>query len=455
MPDEVPSRARPVQVHRGPVPQPQIDEHRQPRVRVRSGVPPVTFDPRPELLLDHAAILPRPVHSARVSLDDRLRRRLDDLRARGLERRLPQIDDRDGVRYRLDGHPVVGFCSNDYLGLADSPLLRNVEADAPSGASASRLICGDLPAHRRIERSLAAFVGAEDAVLFPSGFQLNVGVLPALLDPTDRVGSDALNHASLIDGLRLAKPRLRILPHTRPPENTPTHGQGLGWWITESSFSMDGDAIDPADVAAWLRIGGCAYVDEAHALGLHAGGQGLLGAAGVVPTVLVGTLSKAFGCAGAFLAASATVCRYLRTRARSFVFSTGVAPPIVARIARALDIVAGPEGDDRRARLWANAARLAAHLHLDAPLSPIFPLLVGENEHVVALADALTRDGFHVQAIRPPTVPAGTARLRITVTAAHTFEQIDALAAALAAAFERHDRPLHVERGRVEPLPPP
>jgi 7-keto-8-aminopelargonate synthetase-like enzyme len=387
-----------------------------------------------------------------VSLDERLRRRLDDLRARGLERRLPTIEDRIGVRYRLDGRPVVGFCSNDYLGLADEPALADAEASVPNGASASRLICGDLPIHRHIERRLAAFVGAEDAVLFPSGFQLNVGVLPALLDATDRVDSDALNHASLIDGLRLASPSVGILPHTRPPEPRAPGPNALHWWITESLFSMDGDRIEPAHVQAHLDAGGCAYVDEAHALGLFDGGQGVLQAADVTPTVFVGTLSKAFGCAGAFLAASTTICRYVRTRARSFVFSTGVAPPIVARIGRALDLVCGEDGHGRRTRMWASARRFAAALALPDPPSPIFPLLVGDNDLVVSLAAALADVGYHVQAIRPPTVPAGTARLRITITAAHTPEHVDGLAAAIFSAFERHDRPLHVERGRVEPL---
>jgi 7-keto-8-aminopelargonate synthetase-like enzyme len=388
-----------------------------------------------------------------VSLDDRLRRRLDDLRARGLERRLPRIEARVGHRYRLDGQPVVGFCSNDYLGLASDPILAGADDPPHNGASASRLICGDLPIHRDVEQRLAAFVGTDDAVLFPSGFQLNVGVLPALLDPTDHVGSDALNHASLIDGLRLAKARARILPHTRPPEPAPAGSRSMSWWITESLFSMDGDRIEPADVAAHLAAGGCAYIDEAHALGLYGDGQALLRSAGVTPTVLVGTLSKAFGCAGAFLAASATVCTWIRTRARSFVFSTGVAPPIAARIERALEVVRSPDGDARRARLWANAGRLAAALRVDAPPSPIFPLLVGDNEAVVSLAAALAADGYHVQAIRPPTVPAGTSRLRITVTAAHTPEQIDGLVAAIFTAFDRHDRPLVVERGRIDPLP--
>jgi 7-keto-8-aminopelargonate synthetase-like enzyme len=218
---------------------------------------------------------------------------------------------------------------------------------------------------------------------------------------------------------------------------------------------MDGDLIDPADVHAHLTAGGCAYVDEAHALGLFEGGQGLLGAAGVTPTVFVGTLSKAFGCAGAFLAASSTICSWVRTRARSFVFSTGIAPPIVARIGRALDLVTDEDGEARRARMWSNARRLAAALALPDPPSPIFPLLVGDNPRVLSLAAALADAGYHVQAIRPPTVPDGTARLRITVTAAHSPEHIDGLAAAILTAFAQHDRPVLVERGRVDPLPDP
>jgi 7-keto-8-aminopelargonate synthetase-like enzyme len=386
-----------------------------------------------------------------VSLDDRLRRQLDRLRARGLERRLPRIEAREGTHYRLDGRPVVGFCGNDYLGLASDPILRTDLPETDNGASASRLICGDLPLHREVEARLAAFAGTQDAVLFPSGFQLNVGVLPALLQADDRVDSDVLNHASLIDGLRLARARPRILPHTQPPPTVETPA-GLHWWITETIFSMDGDSIDPAAVSAHVDGGGCAYVDEAHAVGLFDSGRGLLAQHAAHPTVLVGTLSKAFGCAGAFVASSAIACTFIRTRARSFVFSTGIAPAVVARIDRALDVVTGEEGDRRRADLWSNARRFAELLAVPAPQSPIFPVLVGDNDTAVAIATALVEAGYHVQAIRPPTVPTGTARLRVTITAAHTFEEIEAFAASLREVLERHDLPLLVERGRAVPL---
>lgn len=410
----------------------------------------------------------------------RARQRLAELDAAGLLRRAPAVARRRGVRYELDGCSVVGLCSNDYLGLADDPRLADIpglaatdsrsaddprlaatddpgsrSADAPSapsGAGASRLICGDLPEHRALESRLAAFAGTEDAVLFPSGFQLNVGVLPVLLETHDLVDSDALNHASLIDGIRLAPARPTILPHAGAPAPRPAHADAVAWWITESIFSMDGDRLDPAAAQRHLDRGGALYVDEAHALGLFHGGQGWLGHHHVCPTVLVGTLSKAFGCAGAFLAASAPVCALVRNRARSFVFSTGTSPAVVARIARALDVITGPSGDALRERLWSNARRLARALALpsaeiDDPPSPIFPVLIGDNVRAVALARQLLARGWHVQAIRPPTVPTGTARLRLTVSAAHEPEQLDAFAIDLRALLHREGLPLRVDRG--------
>jgi 7-keto-8-aminopelargonate synthetase-like enzyme len=390
-------------------------------------------------------------HPLRVTLDDRLAAHLRDLDARGLHRRLPDITDRAGLRYRLDGRPVVGFCSNDYLGLAD---VREPElAPAPGGAGGSRLICGDLPHHRALEASLAELAGSDDAVLFPSGFQLNVGVLPALLEQHDVVASDALNHASLIDGLRLARVRATILPHGHAPAAPTKPAPGLAWWVTESIFSMDGDRLDLAALRRHHAAGGVSFIDEAHAFGLFARGRGLLADAAVAATVQVVTLSKAVGCMGAFVAASATTCRWIRTRARSFVFSTGVSPVLAERIRLAVDRVRA--ADDARARLWDNAARFAAHLGLaDPPPSPIFPLLVGDNATAVGIADDLLARGWHVQPIRPPTVPDGTARLRITVSAAHDPADIDALARDVLAALDRAARPLRLERGRTAPLHP-
>lgn len=378
----------------------------------------------------------------------RARLRLAELEAAGLLRRAPAVARRRGVRYELDGRAVVGLCSNDYLGLADAPSL----VDAPArfaGAGASRLICGDLPDHRALEARLAALVGADDAVLFPSGFQLNVGVLPSLLEATDLVDSDALNHASLIDGMRLGPVRPTILAHGEAPSPRPAHPGAVHWWITESIFSMDGDRLDPRAAERHLARGAAMYVDEAHGLGLFRGGRGWLGEHELRPTVLVGTLSKAFGCAGAFLAASGPLCALVRNRARSFVFSTGTSPVLVASIARALDVVTSDEGDRLRERLWSNVRHLARalDLHEHDPPSPIFPVLVGENARAVTLASRLLERGWHVQAIRPPTVPAGTARLRLTVSAAHEPAEIDAFAEELRRVLEEAELPLRVDRG--------
>lgn len=382
----------------------------------------------------------------------RARERLAQLDAAGLLRRAPAIAGRHGVAYEIDGRPVVGLCSNDYLGFAAEPALDEASR-VSSGAGASRLICGDLPDHRELEARLAAYSGAEDAVLFPSGFQLNVGVLPSLLESADLVDSDALNHASLIDGMRLSPARPSILPHATAPTPRPAHTEAVHWWVTESIFSMDGDRLDPELARRHLDRGASMYVDEAHALGLFRGGHGWLGHHGILPTVLVGTLSKAFGCAGAFLAASTPICALVRNRARSFVFTTGTSPVLVASIARALAVVTGPEGDRRREKMWSNARHLARALGLPAHElpSPIFPVLVGDNNRALGLAAQLLELGWHVQAIRPPTVPVGTARLRLTVSASHEPDQLDAFAHDLKRVLERADLPLRLDRGATPP----
>ncbi|MBC8067472.1 MAG: aminotransferase class I/II-fold pyridoxal phosphate-dependent enzyme [Deltaproteobacteria bacterium] len=370
-----------------------------------------------------------------MAIEHRIAARLAALGAAGLARRPPVIERRNGCRYLLDGRPVIGLCSNDYLGLAELTL--GSEHDASSaGAAGSRLICGDLAEHRALERTLAQLVGYEDAVLFPSGFQLNVGVLPALLEPGDLVESDALNHASLIDGLRLARAELRVLPHGTPPSPSPSLADGAEhWWVSESTFSMDGDHVDLEALRDHHARGGTSYIDEAHGFGLYRGGLGLLGQHQLRASALVCTLSKAYGCAGAFVAASTTLCEWIRGRARSFVYSTGVSPALVARIARAVEVVASPIGDQRRAQLWSNVRRLADRLGMRDD-SPIFPIVVHTNARALALAAALRDRGWHVQPIRPPTVPEGTARLRITVTAAHEPAMLDAFADDLLALLE-------------------
>jgi 8-amino-7-oxononanoate synthase len=376
------------------------------------------------------------------SLDRRLATQLDALRQAGLTRTLPRIEHHEGVHYHLDGRPVVGFCSNDYLGLANHPSFATLSTNQ-SGTTASRLVCGDHPLHRQVERRLAELAETEDAILFPSGFQLNVGILPALIQASDQVFSDELNHASLIDGLRLARARPQILPHLAPPPPG-------SWWITEALFSMDGDLADPTILHAHLNNSEDShlYLDEAHSFFLFNKDRspsslptGLAAFNNLRPTILVGTLGKSLGCAGAFVAASSTVCTWLRGTARSFVYSTGTSPAVAAQILHALDLVTSPEGYTRRARLWANVDHLVGRLQLQIPelrRSPILRIIAGANQTAVALSKALLERGWHVQAIRPPTVPEGTARLRITLSAAHSTQQISAFADDLRALLDLH-----------------
>lgn len=381
-----------------------------------------------------------------MAIEARTAARLAELAAAGLARRAPAISDRRGMRYRLDGREVVGLCSNDYLGLADD--LGPAPAATSAGAGGSRLICGDLPIHRDVERTLAELCGTEDAVLFSSGFACNVGVLPTVIDADDTVLSDALNHASLIDGLRLSKARIDVIRHRDTPTAIPIPPTpAVAWWVSESIFSMDGDRLDLDALRAHHARGGATYVDDAHAFGLYEGGRGLLASQGTSATVTIGTLSKAAGVAGAFAAASATVCRLLRSRARSFVFSTGPSPTATAQIALALELLRSREGDERRARLWSNTRRLAALLGEDDPPSPIFPLLIGDNTVTLDLATSLLDRGWHVQPIRPPTVPTGTSRLRITVSAAHEPAMIDGFVDDLRRALDRLQLPLRLDRG--------
>ena len=371
-----------------------------------------------------------PVSPGNRSLDERLSAASEAERRAALGRRCPALDGRSGLRYRLDGRPVVSFCSNDYLGLADE---RSPAPEVPSGAAASRLVCGDLEAHREIEREFACFLGFDDAVLFPSGFQANVGVPAALLRHDDVVFSDALNHASMIDGLRLASAPRCIVPHlSRPDLAELDRERALGWWFAESVFSMDGDGPSLVDLDTHLVDGGCLYLDEAHAVGLYAGGRGRSAQLRHRPTVVVAPLGKAFGCAGAFVCGSRAVCEWIRAHARAFVFTTAVSPVLIARIAHALELVRGPEGDARRERLWANVARLRGVLGLgDRAPAPIVPIVVGDNATALELSAALLDRGWHVQAIRPPTVPDGAARLRITLSAGHDPADVERFAAEL------------------------
>jgi 8-amino-7-oxononanoate synthase len=350
----------------------------------------------------------------------------------------------------------IDFSSNDYLGLSRLPRLRELLLDAlasgPLSAPASRLLTGNLELHGALEEKLAAYKGTEAALLFSTGYQANLGVLTALIGPQDRALSDALNHASIIDGLRLSRARKVIFPHLDPAALEKAlaepHPGGRTFIVTESLFSMDGD-IAPLGRYAELaeRYGACLIVDDAHATGLYgeARGSGLAEAFGIEgrATAIVSTFGKALGLFGAFAAGPRPVIDWLVQTARSFIFTTAPPPLLLHAAGAALELArALPE---RRGRVIELAERLRGRLRgagLDCLRSegPIVPVLIGGNERAVEVARELERRGFDVRAIRPPSVPSGGARLRISVHADHTPELVDRLAEAVAETVHREAR---------------
>ena len=372
-------------------------------------------------------------------MDRDLVSRLDLLEEQGLIRSLVQVSP-PAAMVSLDGHPspLINLCSNDYLGLAGHPALAEAAAraarDHGAGAGASRLVSGSLEIHACLERSLARIMGAERALLFGSGFLANLGLIQALMsDAADMIYSDALNHASIVDGCRLARARVRTFRHLDMGDLAELleadAGQGARRLIiSESIFSMDGDEAPLAAICELARTHGAwVMLDEAHAFGLFGPqGGGLTRRLGLEEEVdvRVGTLGKAVGSYGAFVAGSHTLVRYLINTARPFIYSTALPPPAVAASLAALEIIAGEEGESRRQDLGRSAARLRQGLqHQGWQLRPggaaILPLMVGDPERAVTLAEALFQAGVLVRAIRFPTVPRGTERLRLVVSAAH------------------------------------
>jgi 8-amino-7-oxononanoate synthase len=353
---------------------------------------------------------------------------------RHLQAELEALDARGLLRTPPPPAPpgLLDLCSNDYLGYAADPW---PSSSSRSGAGASRLVSGNDRAHEQAEETLAAWLGTEAALLFSSGYAANVGLVSALARPGDVVISDALNHASLIDGCRLSGATIRVVPHgdvsAVEAALATSAGAAHRWVITEAYFSMDGDIPDlPALRAACDRHDAALIVDEAHALGVFGPrGRGLCAAAGVRPDVLVGSGGKALGLHGAFVCGSRHLRLWLWNRARSFVFSTGISPVL----ANALQtrVLRAAEDEEARARVAANARRLREGLaELGAPTlaasrGPIIPWIAGAPSTAVSLSRALRELGVLVQAIRPPTVPEGTSRLRITVTARLTEADLD------------------------------
>jgi len=347
---------------------------------------------------------------------------------------------------RVDGRRMLAFCSNDYLGLARDRRLGEAMARAASrwgaGSGAAHLVTGHTTEHHSLEEELAAFTGFERALLFSTGYMANLGLLGALAGRGDLVAEDRLNHASLIDAARLSGARARRYAHADPAAAARRLGEAAArkFIVTDGVFSMDGDAAPLAELARVAAESGAGLlVDDAHGLGVAgADGRGSLAAAGLpvtAVTAMVGTLGKAFGTFGAFVAGSEEVVETLVQRARSYIYTTAPPPAVAAATRAALRLAR--EEPWRRTHVLSLARRFRAGarglgLRLTPSASPIQPLLAGEAQAALAAADALFEAGIWVTPIRPPTVPAGSARLRITFSAAHREADVDRLLDALA-----------------------
>ena len=370
---------------------------------------------------------------------------LDALSAKGLRRGLEPLGSAQGAVVTVDGRPAVNLCSNDYLGLAADPRLRRAAAESAeregAGAGAARLIAGDLPIHGLLERRLAAFKKTGAALLFNSGYHANAGVPATLVGRGDAVFCDVLDHASIVDGCLLSRAELVRYRHLDVTELDDLLGRTQArrkLVVTDSVFGMDGDAAPLREIAdVCERHGAMLYVDEAHATGvLGPTGAGLAEALGVADRVDVhmGTLGKALGSFGAYVAGSRRLVDLLVSRARTFIFTTALPPAACGAAIAALDVLAAEPS--RRERLGALTARMKAGLarlgfDVSRVVAPIFPVVLGTEERALAAARALRDRGFFVRAIRPPTVPRGTSRLRVALTAGHTEAQLDAFLDAL------------------------
>jgi len=374
--------------------------------------------------------------------------RLEELRERGLYRRLRLIEGPQGSTVTLDGRTVLLLCSNNYLGLADRAEVREAAAEAAlrwgAGAGASRLISGTMEPHRQLERRLAAFKGYESALLFGSGYLANTGLIPALAGRNEVIFSDELNHASIVDGCRLSRAETFVYRHTDLEHLAWAlyHQRGKpALIVTDGVFSMDGDVAPLSELLELARRHGARLmVDEAHATGaVGRGGRGSVSAAGLSGKVdvVVGTLGKALGSYGAYACADAETLDFLVNTARPFIFSTAPPPPAIGAALAALTLLESePELVDR---LQANARQLrtalaAEGLGVGAAKTQVVPVHVGEAETTMEFCEATLQRGVFAQGIRPPTVPEGACRLRCTVMATHSREELAQAARQIGAA---------------------
>jgi glycine C-acetyltransferase/8-amino-7-oxononanoate synthase len=374
--------------------------------------------------------------------------RLAELKEDGLYRRMRSVSGPQGPRVLLDGRPVLLLCSNNYLGLADHPRVREAAAEAAmrygAGSGASRLVSGNMTIHRRLEEALAQFKGSESCLVFGSGYLANMGIVSALAREGDVVFSDALNHASIVDGCRLSRAETFVYDHCDIDHLRwgLQQAEGRGSLIvTDGIFSMDGD-VAPLEQIVELaqRYDARVMVDDAHGLGaLGPGGRGSVAAAGLEGEVdvLVGTLGKSLGSYGAYACCDASLAKLLINTARSLIFSTALPPPAVAAAMAALELVR--EQPRRVEKLQRNAEVLREGLASEGlPVpgsSQIMPLVVGDPGDAVEASERALERGVFAQAIRPPTVPPGSSRLRLTVMASHTKSELREAARVLAASL--------------------
>src|SRR5215813_495477 len=382
------------------------------------------------------------------SLDDFAARKLDELDRKTLHRTLVETDRLDGIWVERNGRRLLSFCCNDYLNLTQHPAIKEAARAAISrygvGSGASRLVTGNHPLFGELEGRLARLKGSDAACVFGSGYLANTGIIPALIGPDDLVLIDELSHACLWSGARLARASVLSFRHADPDHvqallaaHRADHPHAL--IATDGVFSMDGDLAPLPDLAALAhRFDAWLMTDDAHGLGVVGGGRGSTFAHGAPVDVplQMGTLSKAIGGYGGYLCASDPVIDLIHNRARTFVYATGLPPAMVAAALAALDLI---EREPGYAALPLAKARTFTRLTgLPKAQSPIVPLIVGAADAALAASQRLEAEGFLVTAIRPPTVPAGTARLRFTFTAAHPDSEIERLAALVRKVLVRH-----------------
>jgi 8-amino-7-oxononanoate synthase len=392
-----------------------------------------------------------------------LTQRLAAIRQQGLLRELRRIDSPQTPRLEMGGSTLLNFSSNDYLGLANEPALKEAAVKAVerygAGAGASRLICGSLAPHQELDETLAAFKGTEAALSFSTGYAAAIGAICALLGKDDFIILDKLVHACIVDAARLCGAKLRVFAHNdlndleaklewvservQSPKSKVQSREGRTLVVTESVFSMDGDHAPLRELVELKeRYGAWLMVDEAHATGLYgAHRRGLAEELGVSSHIEVqmGTLGKALGGSGGYICGSRTLIDYLINRARTFIFSTAPVPAAVAAATAGIRFVQSSAGEDRRRKLWQSVSVLSPAINnqLAPPSttrSAIIPIMLGAESKAVEAANALRERGIFIPAIRYPTVARGQARLRLTLSAAHTDADLAQLLAALKSA---------------------